>query len=404
MIEYRYKLIDKEHKIKEGCTSGHCLYLVKKALQKDGSTLLYIARTKASFIHKHLPFLTMVHMKPIQKILFFRNFSMMLSAGIPIATSLTTLKNQLKSQGVKNVIASIIKDIENGRTLSESMLKYPKLFPEYISKTVEIGEQSGTLSEILDRISEDLESNYQLKRKVIGAIIYPVIIILVMTTTAFVLVIFVLPQIMALYTDLGAPIPIATIYLDAFGKFCLNNPILIAISFLLFLVLSYIANRIQKSRLVIHHVFIRIPIFGTLVREYNIVRFTRALTTLLGSGITLVHAIEAAKSTINNEAYIQSINKIYPMVLNGARFSETILISPFLFPDQLRQTILIGEKTGKLKESFDTSSIHYERSVNYQTQMLTTLIEPILMLISGVLVGALAFAIFMPLYGVTAYL
>ena len=402
MIEYRYKILDNKQNIKEGIISGLNEYFVKKKFEEQGSAVLFLSRTKATFIQKHLPFLTTAYMKPIEKILFFRNFSMMLNAGIPISTALTTLKNQIKRKGSQDAIIAIIKDVENGRTLSESMLKFPKLFPQHISKTVQIGEQSGTLSDILDKISEDLESNYQLRRKVIGAIIYPVIILSVMVATAFILIIFVLPQIMSLYADLGAETPAMTVMLDKFGKFCLNNPILILITTIIVFVLFYIALRIEKSRFVLHTIIVRIPVFGTLIREYNLVRFTRALTTLLASGITLVHALDAARSTIKNEAYIKSVDKIYPIILNGGKFSEAIAHAPFLYPEQLRQTILIGEQTGKLRESFQMASTHYERSVNYQTQMLTTLIEPILMLVAGVLVGTLAFAIFMPLYGVTA--
>jgi type IV pilus assembly protein PilC len=400
MATYLYRLISTESKICEGTAEGTFGFLVKKQLEKDGSTVLFITKEKKFFKTQiSLPFLDRV--STYEKILFFRNFSMMLDSGVSISTSLHTLKKQFKSLSVQKIMSTIAREVENGNRLSRAMEKYPRIFPLHVTKTIEVGEQSGSLSQTLSKISDDIEKNYELKRKVGSAIAYPVIILLFMLSTALLLVIFVLPQLMNLYGDLGAQPPWITRWLSHVGSFALVHPILLFASALVIFATFWYLLRIKRARYMIHLFILHMPVIGNLVREYNIVRFTRALTTLLSSGITFINALDACKSTLNNEVYLQNIEKIYPVILHGGTFSSAIESLPFLFPEQLRQTIIVGENAGKMKECFRHNSVHYERSVNYQTQMLTTLIEPFLMLAVGLMVGLLAYSIFAPLYQVT---
>lgn len=403
MAKYTYKIITKDNTIKEGSIEAPFGLMAKRQLEKDGSTVMHIDKTGHRLLAS-LPAITITSMSPIEKIMFFRNFAMMLDSGISISESLSTLTNQLRGYGAKQAVARMGRDIENGGSLSSAMKKHPNIFPMYIAKTIEVGEHSGTLSRTLDRISLDLEKNYELRRKVISAIAYPLVIVVLMCMTALLLVIFVLPQLIALFADLGAPLPPMTRALNMIGVFAVSYPLQILSTIIAFIIASSLLMRSPTVRYGVHNVWLHLPIFGTLIKEYNLVRFTRVLTTLLSSGITFIHALEASKGTLGNEVYIQSIEKLYPVILNGGNLSDAVRTKPFLFPDQLRQIIEVGERSGKLRQAFERASMHYERSVTFQTQILTTLVEPILMLIAGVLIGGLAFSIFAPIYKVADYI
>lgn len=401
---YTYKVITPELSIVEGKMESFSSLWVRFRLHRKKNTVLFIKRgtNKTGSTTTKQPLY--ISISSIQQILFFRNLAMMLDSGISLSDALNNSASQAKGMGLPQALQNIYFEVSNGNKLSQALGRYKKLSPVYVTKTIEVGEQSGTLSDTLDRIAQDLERAYELRRKVIGAISYPLIIIFFMIVTAILLIIMVLPQIIKLFTDLNAPVPAATRALQASGEFMSTHPIEIVT--VLFLVIAgfIVAMKNLHFRLTVHYLLLRLPIFGNLIREYSLSIITRSLGTLLSSGITFVQALETVKGTVKNESYIQTINKIYPLVLQGGAFSDALHISTFHFPDQLRYLVEVGEQTGQLKRSFEKASTHYERSVMFQTQMLTTVLEPILMLFAGLLVGFLAFSIFGPIYDIATHM
>jgi type IV pilus assembly protein PilC len=403
MFAYNYKIITPERTIIEGKMSGYSALWVRFKLRRQKNTVLFVQKeSKVSAVSNRKAGL--VSLSSIQRILFFRNMSMMLDSGICLADALYNNANQARGIGVKRAMTHIYSEVSNGSQLSKALSKYPSLFPLYLTKTIEVGEQSGTLPTTLDRISQDLERSYELRRKVVGAISYPLIIIFFMIVTAILLIVMVLPQIIKLFADLDAPVPTTTLLLQSAGEFLSSYPLQILAGLLATVIMFSFLMRVRGFRLVVHASLLRIPVFGNLMKEYSLSVFTRALSTLLSSGITFVQALDTVKGTLKNESYIQTIEQMYPVVLQGGAFSDAMRISSFHFPDQFRYLVEVGERTGRLQSSFEKASTHYERSVMFQTQMLTTVIEPLLMLIAGLLVGYLAFSIFGPLYGIATYM
>lgn len=399
MPVYRYKIITPNRSITEGKMKGFAAFWVKFKLKRDKNTILFVHRANrdVSLTKKRTSLLSM---SSLQQILFFRNLSMMLDSGIALSDALRNSAAQAKGFGVFNALNNVYYEVSNGSPFSKALSRYPSIFPIYIVKTIKVGEQSGTLSQTLDRISIDLERSYELRRKVVSAISYPAIILFFMVVTAVLLIVMVLPQIVKLFADLDAELPATTKFLQIFGDFIKAYPFHIAFSIVSALVAFFLLMRIRKVRLVVHASLLRLPVFGNLLREYSLSVLTRALNTLLSSGITFVQALDTVKGTVHNESYIQMIEKMHPLVMQGGQFSDAMHISTLHFPEQLRYLVEVGESTGKLKTSFEKASAHYERSVLFQTQMLTTLLEPMLMLIAGVLVGFLALSIFGPLYSI----
>jgi type II secretory pathway component PulF len=404
MWTYYYKAVSKsDHRSVESTTKAWSEWLLRRKLIKDGMVVISVNRTGATK-HPSTILAEVATMGSYDQILFFRNFAMMLDSGITISHVLETLITQVRGVGVAGAIERIKSEVLNGRTLSSAMAKFPRMFPEHIVKTVEVGEQSGKLADAMDRISIDIESNFQLRRKVIGAISYPLIILVFMLLTAFLMVVFVLPQLIKMFEDLGAPVPALTRMLVNLGEFVIGNPILIFAVIVLAVSGFSVLMRVQPVRRFVHEALLRMPLFGRLMLEYNLIQITRALTTLVASGITFTHAIDVSRGVIRNEAYRSALDDIYPIVLHGGSFSDAIATNKILFPEQLRQMVLVGEQSGRLGYALEKISGHYDRSVQFQTQMLTTVIEPILMLVAGILVGMLAYSMFTPLYGVTQYI
>jgi len=403
MAIYNYKIITPERTVTEGKMSGYSAIWVRFKLSRQKNTVLLVQKeNKLQNTISKRPGL--VSLSSIQRILFFRNMAMMLDSGICLADALFNNANQARGIGVKRAMTNIYSEVSNGSTFSKALSRYPSLFPIYLTKTIEVGEQSGTLPKTLDRISQDLEKSYELRRKVVGAISYPVIILIFMVITAILLIVMVLPQIIKLFADLDAPVPATTLFLQSAGNVLSTYPLQIATGLIATVIAFSFLMKIRRFRLIVHAGLLRIPIFGTLIREYSLSVFTRALGTLLSSGVTFVQALDTVKGTLKNESYIQTIENMYPIVLQGGAFSDAMRISSFHFPDQFRYLVEVGESTGRLQSSFEKASTHYERSVMFQTQMLTTVLEPILMLIAGLLVGYLAFSIFGPLYGIATYM
>ena len=396
MSKFSYKTITKDQKIKEGVISAFFKFNAKKVLTRDGSMIISISSPKPFFLQMDLPF--MGGFSRSEKIYFFRNLAMMVDSGISIIEALDVLSEQVKSQKAKKAILQIAEDIRNGRSLSDAMRKFPNYFPEYIIESVNMGNMAGRLSGTLDRIATDLEKDDELNKKVIGAIAYPLVVIVVMAIVVVTLMFYILPGISQLFIDLNAPLPLPTKILLNSGNFIRSNPFLVPGIILIIFAFFFFGLKFKKTRYLIHYLTIKLPIFGGLVKDYNLVLFFRSLESLFKSGVPIVAAVEIAKNTTKSEVYKKALEPVKPALLHGISLADSL--TPFLnlFSKQTQKIIMVGEKAGKIEEAFSRISDYYERSVDYKTRMLTVLIEPVLMIVLGVVVGGLALSIFVPIY------
>ena len=396
MPDFQYKVLTKNQQIKEGTISALFKFNAKRELTRDGSILIQIFNPATSIFEKSVPFLGGFSLG--EKIYFFRNLSMMIDSGVSAIESLEIVSDQVKDGKVKKTILKIGEDVRNGKRLSEAMRKFPKYFPEYIVENVNMGDQAGRLSETLNRISADLEKDDELRKKVFGAIAYPLVVVGVMVIVVIALMFFILPGISQLFIDLDAPVPLPTKILLDFADFIRATPFLIPAILLGFILLITIGLKFKRTRYILHYILLKVPVFGELMKDYNLVLFFRSLEALFKSGIPIVATVEIARNTTNNEVYKKALEKVEPALLHGVSFSDTIAPFPHLFSKQTRKIIMVGERAGKMEESFSRISDYYLRSVDYKTRMLTVLIEPFLMLALGIVVGLLALSIFLPIY------
>jgi type IV pilus assembly protein PilC len=364
---------------------------------------LLVSRERGSLFKKEIA-MPAFRMSPFEKILFFRNLSAMVSAGLSLNESLYILEEQVRSHGVKKAIRQMAKDVANGQTLSHAMSKHKRFFSEYLVESVNLGEVAGALTDTLDRISVDLEKNYELRRKVYGAIAYPLTVIAVMIIVVITLMVYVLPKIAELFSEVDADLPLPTQVLLSASNFIGSHPFLLSTIVIVSVIGFMFSLKIEKVRLVVHGLILRTPILGGLILEYNLAQFFRSLESLVVSGTSLVKSVEVAKKTLRNKQYHRALTSVHRVILHGVPLSEALKPHRFLFPTQTQRIIKVGEQTGRFEETFKRVTDYFERSVNHKTQMLTVLIEPILMIVIGVVVGGLALSIFLPIYQISTVL
>ncbi len=399
MPKFTYRLITKKDKIKEGTISALSKKKAEEKLSGDGSTILLLSREGSSFLKTDLlSFIT--GFSQSERIIFFRNLSIMIQSGLSIAEALGILSEQVKSSKVKKAITKIANEVRDGKKLSESMARYPKYFPEYLTETVNMGNVSGRLSEVLDRISDDLEKDYELKRKISAAIAYPVIVTVAMLAVAVGLSFFILPLIEELFVEFGAPLPFLTRIILSGGKFLRAYPFIILGVMAGIIVFFSLLLKNERGRYAVHYLFLKFPVFGDLIKEYHLVLFFRSIESVVMSGMSLAEAVKIAKKTLTNDVFKKALDNIYPNLIHGTPLSETLAPFSSLFPVQTQRIVAVGERTGASEEIFKRITGHYERSVDYKTRMMTVLIEPMLIAMLGVVIAGLALSIFLPIYQV----
>lgn len=403
MAIYSYRLIDKDHRIKTGTHTALTKGSALRALSKDGATVLLITnegRIFGGLKDIEISFLTR-GFSTLERIIFFRNFSSMLSVDVPMITTLSVLEEQAKKKKMKRVIEKLREDVENGKPLSDAMRRFPQHFPEYIIETLRVGEFTGGLSETLDKISITLEHDYEISRKVTGAIAYPLVVITVMVAVVVLLVVTVLPKIAQIFEEFNAPMPLPTRILIGIGTILGANPFLISGSVLAIIAAIIFTYKTRKGKYIFHYLFLKLPIFGELIKEYNLVRFFRSLEVLFKSGIPLVRSVAISEKTMKNVVYRTAIASIHPALMHGAPLTEVLKPFPKLFSLQTRRTLEVGERAGKYDETFVHLTRQYERSIHHRVTIMNSLLEPVLMLCVGVVVGGIALSIFMPIYQVS---
>ena len=331
---------------------------------------------------------------------FTRQLATMITAGLPLATSLSILVRQSKVE-MSKLVATILQDIEGGLTFSKALAKHPKVFSRIYVQLVYAGETGGVLDGVLERLAVNMEKEKSFRDKTKGAMIYPLIVILAMIAVGFIMMIWVVPQLTAIFRDFGAELPLATRVLigvsDSLVRFWWLLAILLGVAFMGFL--SW--KKTRTGQVALGHLILRLPIVGDLVTKMIITEFSRTLAVLLGAGISVLHAIEIVGEGVDNLIFREAILEVKDQVEKGVPLSQA-LERYVMFPPILSQMIKVGEETGKMDEVLFKLSEYYESETEQAVKNLTTAIEPLIMIVLGIGVGVMVFAIIMPIYNLTA--
>jgi type II secretory pathway component PulF len=333
-----------------------------------------------------------------EQILFTKNLSGMLKAGLSISRALSVLKKQTKNARLSVILTSLTTDINAGETFSNALAKFPEVFSKLFVSMVRAGEESGNLAGALSDIGLNLEKSNSLNRKIKGALIYPSVIMSAMVIIGVLMFAFVVPTLANTFKSLGVALPWSTQMIIFFGNFFSHNLIL---SFVIIFVVAFSMYLIFRAKFMekyIDFVVLKIPVVSNLTKEINSARTARTISSLLLSGVSITRAIEITEDVVQNVYYRKVLQDAKTAIEKGAPFSQAFEANTKLYPIMMSEMIQVGEETGKLSDMLLQIALFYEDEVENKTKNLSTIIEPVLMIFIGIGVGFFAISMISPLY------
>jgi len=325
----------------------------------------------------------------------------MVKTGMPILASLQLLKKQASSKTMKKIINQIIDDVSNGQFLSTGLERFKNIFGDLFINVIRVGEASGILYENLNYLADELQKNQNLKKKIKGALIYPAIIAVTTIGIIGFLTVYIFPKILPVFKSLKITLPITTRVLIAISEFLVAYGFYVIIGLIIFIISLWLIFKIKAIKHAATRFLLVLPLAGRLSKHYNISNFCRTLGLLLRSDIKVVEAINITSATVSNLIYKEQIGEIATGVSRGEEISRYLIGRPDLFPPMVGEMISIGEKTGNLSDTLLYLSEFYENDVDDVTKNLSSILEPILIVVMGVLIGFVALSIITPIYSVT---
>ncbi|MDO8571252.1 MAG: type II secretion system F family protein [bacterium] len=337
--------------------------------------------------------------------IFLRQLSILISAAVPLVQALRILSEQATNPGLKAALVDVVTDVEGGTKLSNALERYEHIFNDYFINMVKSGETSGRLDEILNYLADQQEKDYELQSKINGAMAYPIFIIGIMTVAAIVMMTFVLPKMLAMFTELGPDVvlPLTTRMLIATSSFSQKFWWLIVIGLVggMFAFRTYVKTPAGKR--VYDFIKLKIPIFGDLLRYVYLVRFSRSLNTILIGGVTIPVGLKIVKNVVGNAVFEDLIAETLKEVEDGNPIS-TVFMKSKEIPSMVSQMLSVGEQTGRLDDVLDKITQFYVREVNAMIETTIKLIEPAIMVVLGLGVGVMVSGILLPMYTLTSKL
>ncbi len=348
-----------------------------------------------------LGFLNRVKAKDL--VIFSRQLSVMISATIPIVQALRTLIVQTTNVNLKIIISEVADEVEGGAKLSLALGRHPKVFSNFYINLIKSGETAGQLDEVLNYLADQQEKDYDLKARIRGAMIYPAFIFVGLIVVAVVMMIFVVPKITAMLTETGGTLPLTTKILIGVSNFMTQWWWLLALIIIAVIAALKFYIKTKTGRWQWDLLKIKWPVFGQLFKKIYLVRFTRSMSTLIAGGVSLTQSLEIVAKVVNNVIYQDLIMRTVKEVEGGNSIAFVFLQSKNI-PPMLSQMMVIGEQSGKLQDILVKLSDFYTREVDNMVRNLTSLLEPIVMVIMGIGVGILVAAIIMPMYNLAGSL
>jgi type IV pilus assembly protein PilC len=331
-------------------------------------------------------------------VVFSREFSLMVSANIGVVEALMTIQEQTVNPKLKNIISELIFEVEGGAMLSDALERHGShIFSNFYINVVRAGETSGKLDEVLLYLADEMEKDFDLLSKFRGAMIYPAFVLSGLVAVGFIMMYFVMPQLVQIIQETDFELPWATKVVMGAINFFQNYLFIIIIFIIVSIVLFRMLVRTKAGRAQVDAFKLRIPLFGPLFKLVYLIRFCRSLSTLLLGGVTIIRSLETASEVVRNTVYKTLITDTVKAVNEGHSISYVFATSPYV-PGMVPEMMVIGEKTGKLDEVLNKVSDFYARELNAKLNTLNVLIEPIIMVIMGVGVGIMVAAIILPMY------
>jgi type IV pilus assembly protein PilC len=375
-MKFEFRGFDKDGNFKSGIIEAESQESAVLLLQSQGIVVTYVSQPK---LPKFL--ISFAKISLLDLSFFCKSFKFLLQAKTPLDESVKSLSNQIDKPYFKNILEDIYQQILSGLSLSEALAKYPDIFPSSMVKLIKIGEISGQLEEVFENLANHFENQYRMFSKVIQALYYPLIVILIFVATLFFIFINVIPQISKMFIENNISLPPITQYFIGISEFLINYWYYLLSGFIIFIYALISFLRSDDGKLFLYNFFVNFPIIGKLLKEIYLVSFLESLIFLVKGGLPLSESLDVVAQSMSNPYYKNAINYLAQETKRGKPVSESIKIFPDLFPPMIVQAFTTGEKTGELNNTLSVVLSYYNFEINNKMTNLGEAIQPIIIII-----------------------
>lgn len=392
---YQWKGRDKRGRIQKGEVEASGQEVVKNKLSIQKITPIKI-KEKQKDIFENVAFLQ-PKVKQSDIIIFARQFSTMIDAGLPIVQCLDILYSQQDNKTFKIMLKKIKESVEGGETFAEALKKYPEHFDDLFVNMIAAGEAGGVLDTILQRLAAYIEKAAKLKSQVKGAMVYPVVTLIIAFIVLLVILVFVIPVFQQMFKDFGGELPLPTQVVVALSEFVKQKIIYLIGAIILFIIVYKKFSKTEKGQIALDDFILKIPAFGALLRKVAVAKFTRTMGTMLSSGVSILEALDIVAKTAGNKIIEKAIYDVRSGISEGRTMAEPLSESG-IFPSMVCQMISVGESTGALDTMLAKIADFYDEEVDQAVSNLMSLIEPFMLVFLGVTIGGLVIAMYLPIF------
>jgi type IV pilus assembly protein PilC len=393
-MNYRFTAIRKNGERYDGQMEASDKLALARNLRTNGDILVSVKEKKTGDIN--LDFLQKI--KTTDLILFCRNMAGLMQAGVSLARAIEILEKQTTNKKMKDVLHSIFETIKSGGSLSDALSKHPKVFDSLFISMMRAGEESGNLVGTLKEVELHIKRSYDLKRKIKGAMTYPIVILGAMGIIGILMMKYVVPNLLKVFTDFKMDLPFTTKIVLWLANTIDNYFIFLVIGISIIIFLIFKLTKLPKVKKFLSIIVIKLPSIGIIAKQTLTARTARTLASLLKSGVSVTRSLEITRDVIGNFQYKAVMEKALQDIQKGTPMSKSFQAHPNLYPIMMGDMIEVGEESGKVGDMLQDVALFYEEEVDQKTKNLSTIVEPILMLIIGGAVGFFAVAMMTPMY------
>jgi len=403
MAVFSYKAKDSDGNIKNGKFDAKNKNELEKKLRNLGLSVIFSKEDKNEKTTIEISKI-LKRVSVIDKMLFTRHLGVMLKAGLPFSRSIAVLSEQTNNAYFIDILQLIQEDIQKGNSLADSLAKHPKVFDNLFVSMIRIGEIGGTLEEVLEILYIQLKKEHELSSRIKGAMMYPSVILFAMVVIGTLMMMFVVPSLLDIFKDMEVELPLSTQIIVFISDALQNHGISILLGVLILAGSFFKCIKTSKGKRYFDYFLLRLPTIKGIIAKVNMARFSRTLSSMIASGISIVEALKIISDTLGNTYYKESVKDACQHVQKGIELSEIIGKYDKLYQPLMVHMIEVGEETGTLEETLKQVAEFYEDEIEQITANMSSIIEPILMLIIGGAVGIFAISMIQPMYGIMEHM
>lgn len=403
MPKYSYTARDKKGEIHKGvmlASSEHDLALI---LKNQGLLLTSATIEKEGKVSTETLARIFGRISLREKVLFSRHIYVMIKSGLSLSKALGILAQQTSNKKFKKIIQNIKTDIEKGQSFATALAKHPKVFSPFYINMVRAGETSGKLEETMNHLADQLKKDYNLISKVRSATIYPITVLTTMLIVGTLMIVYVLPQLAEIFKEIKVELPLSTRIIIAISDIITNFGVFILLGILGLIVLFFVAIKSKTGKQFFHKLLLKLPLISPIVKKINLARFARTLSTLLISGVSIIKSFEIVSDILGNVYYKKFTHQATVGIKKGVKIVDVLEKDERLFPKLVTQMVAVGEETGTLDKILKDLADFYEADVTRTMDDLSSIIEPILLIILGIIVAIVAISVISPIYSLVQH-